>query len=107
MCVQVNLVMDILSNNKIAFQIATKKQIWENTAMLFDTSRAESTTPSAVPNLKTWKPTQQYKNCPSVVHSSLNLFFFYIYQSVLAVVLSKTKLAYSSISMIFFFNRNR
>lgn len=64
MCVQVNLVMDILSNNKIAFQIATKKQIWENTAMLLGTSKAESTTTSAVPNTKTWKPTQQYKNFP-------------------------------------------
>lgn len=44
--------MDILSNNKIAFQIATKKQIWENTAMLFGTSKAKSTTPSADSDLK-------------------------------------------------------
>lgn len=97
----------MLSNNKIAFQIATKKQIWENTAMLFGTSRAESTTPSAISDLKIWKPTQQYKTCPSVVDISPYFFIFYIYESVLAVVLSKTKLAYSSISMISFFNRKR
>lgn len=73
--------MDILSNNKIAFQIATKKQIWENSAMLFGTSRAESTTPSAISDLKICKPTQQYKTCPSVADSSPILFFFNLYLS--------------------------
>lgn len=57
-------------------------------------------------DLKIWKPTQQYKTCPSVVDSSPNFFFFlHIYQSVLAVVLSKTKLAYSSTRTIFFFQQ--
>lgn len=70
MCVQANLVMDTLSNNKIAFQIAPKKQIWENIIMLFGTSGADSTTPSAVSELKIRIPTQQYKTCPSVTDSS-------------------------------------
>lgn len=51
--------MDTLSNNKIAFQIAPKKQIWENIIMLFGTSGADSTTPSAVSELKIRIPTQQ------------------------------------------------
>lgn len=84
--------MDILSNNKIAFQIAPKKQIWENIVMLFGTSGADSTTPSAVSELKIRLLTQQYKTCPSVMDRSPN-FFFYIYQGLLALVLSKTKLA--------------
>lgn len=70
--------IDILSNNKIAFQIAPKKQIWENTIMLFGSSGADSTTPSAASELKIRVPTQQYKTCPSVMDSSPR--FFYIYQ---------------------------
>lgn len=73
MCVHVNLVMDILSNNKIAFQIASKKQIWQNTVMLFGTSRAESTTASAVSDLQIWIPTQKYKSSGQF---SQFLFFF-------------------------------
>lgn len=49
--------MDILSNNKIAFQIALQKQIWENIMMLFGSSGADSTTPSAVSELKIRIPT--------------------------------------------------
>ena len=67
--------MDILSNNKIAFQMAPKKQIWENIIMLFGTSGADSTAPSAVSELKIQIPTQQYKACPSVMDSSPNFFF--------------------------------
>lgn len=82
---------NILSNNKIAFQIAPKKQIWENIIMLFGSSGADGATPSAVSELKIRIPTQQYKACPSAMDSSPR--FFYIYQGLLALVLSKTKLA--------------
>jgi len=66
--------MDILSNNKFAFQIASKKQIWENIIMLFGTSGADSTTPRAVSELKVWIPTQQYETRPSVMDSSSRFF---------------------------------
>lgn len=83
--------MDILSNNKIAFQIAPQKQIWENIIMLFGSSDADSTNPRAVSELKIRIPTQQYKTCPLVTDGSPR--FFYIYQGLLALVLSETKLA--------------
>lgn len=71
--------MDTLSHNKIAFQIAPKKRIWENIIMLFGTSGEDSTIPGSVSELKIWIPTQQYKTCPSVMDSSP---FFYIFIKV-------------------------
>lgn len=62
--------MNVLSHNKIAFQIAPQKQNWEDIIMLFGTSGADSTTLSAVCELKIRIPTQYYKTCASVMGSS-------------------------------------